>query len=69
MACQRPSGMAAATSLAELHLRLPRDLQRIVDLDSEVSDGALKFGAAEKKLDCPEIPGPPVNQCRLGAPL
>jgi hypothetical protein len=34
-----------------LHLSLLRDLQRVVDLDSEVSDGALKFAMAEEKLD------------------
>jgi len=31
------------TSPTRLHLSLLRDLQRIVDLDPEVSDGALQF--------------------------
>jgi hypothetical protein len=39
----RPSCSAAATSTTRLHLCLLGDLQRIVDLDSEVSHGALKF--------------------------
>ena len=64
----RPSGPAVATSSARLHLSLLRDLQRVVDLDPEVSDGALKFAMAEEKLDGPEIPGPPVDQRRFGAP-
>lgn len=68
MAGQRPSSLAAATSLAELHLSLLGDLQRIVDLDSEVSDGALKFAVAEEKLNRPQVPGPPVDQRRFGAP-
>jgi hypothetical protein len=58
MAGQRPSSLAAATSLAGLHLGLLGDLQRIVDLDSEVSDGALKFAVAEEKLNRPQVPGP-----------
>src|ERR1700687_2267177 len=62
----RPSGPAVATSSTRLHLSLLRDLQRVVDLDSEVSDGALQFAMAKEKLDGPEIPGPPVDQCRFG---
>ena len=31
-----------------LHLSLLRDLQRVIDLDPEVSDGALKFRMAEQ---------------------
>jgi hypothetical protein len=37
----RPSGSAVVTSPARLHLSLFRDLQRVVDLDAKVSDGAL----------------------------
>jgi hypothetical protein len=37
----RPSGSAVATSPARLHLSLLGDLQRVVDLDAKVSDGAL----------------------------
>ena len=37
----RPSGAAIATSPVRLHLSLLRDLQRVVDVDTKVSDGAL----------------------------
>ena len=48
-----------------LHLGLLRDLLRVVDLNSEVPDRALKFAVAEEELNGPEIPGPPVDQRRL----
>ena len=38
-----------------LHFRLLGDLQRVIDLASEVSHGALTFAMAEKKLYRPEI--------------
>jgi hypothetical protein len=57
-----------ATSSAGLNLGLLRDLQSIVDLDPEVSDGALKFAMTEEKLDGPEIPDPPIDQRRFGSP-
>ena len=68
LAGQRPSSPAVRDQPTKLHLSLLGDLQRVVDLDSEVSDGALKFAVAEQKLNRPEIPGPPVDQCRFGAP-
>ena len=68
MAGQRPSSPAVATSQRVLHLGLLGDLQRVVDLNSEVSDGALKLAMAEEKLDGPKIPRPPVYQRRFGAP-
>jgi hypothetical protein len=43
----RPSGSAVATCLAGLHLSLLGDLQRVVNLDSEVSDRAFKFAVTE----------------------
>lgn len=39
----RPPEPAAAAGLNELHLGLLDNLQRVVDLDPEVSDGALKY--------------------------
>ena len=39
---------AVATSPAGLHLGLLGDLQRVVDLDPEVSDGAFKLGVPEQ---------------------
>jgi hypothetical protein len=52
---------------AGLHLSLLSDLQGVVDLNSEVSDGALEFAMAEEELDGPEIPRPSVDQRRFGA--
>ena len=43
LAGQRPSGSAVATSLAGLHLSLLGDLQRVVNLDPEVSDRAFEL--------------------------
>ena len=58
MAEQRPSRGAAAAGPADLYLGLLRDLQCVLDLNSEVSDGALELAVAEKQLDGPEVPGP-----------
>jgi hypothetical protein len=44
---RRPSSPAVADGPAGLHLSLFGDFQRVVDLDSEVSDGAFKFRVAE----------------------
>ena len=55
MAGQRPSGPAVATSPARPHLSLLGDLERVVDLDPEASDGALKFAMTEEKLDGSQI--------------
>ena len=68
VAGQRPSSSTAATSWTRLHLGLLGDLQRIVDLDPEVSDSAFKFGVPEQQLNRPEILRPPVDQRRFGAP-
>ena len=48
MAGLRPSCPAAATSTTRLHLGLLGNLQRIVDLDPEVSDRALEFAVTEQ---------------------
>jgi hypothetical protein len=48
VAGQRPSGSAVATCLAGLHLSLLGDLQRVVNLDSEVSDRAFEFAVTEQ---------------------
>jgi hypothetical protein len=65
---QRPSSPAVATSTAELHLSLLSDLQRIVNLDAEIPDGAFQLCVSEQQLNGPEILGPPVDKRRLGAP-
>jgi hypothetical protein len=51
-----------------LHLRLLGDLQGVVGLDSQVSDGAFELGVPKEELNGPEIPGPPVDQRGVGAP-
>ena len=44
----RPSGSAVATTLIGLHLSLLGDLQRVVTLDSRVSDRASEFAVTEQ---------------------
>src|SRR5450631_1044476 len=63
----RPSSPTVATSPARLHFSLLRDLQRVVDLDPEVSDCAFQLGVSTQELNRPKIPGAPVDQRRLGA--
>ena len=63
----RPSDSAVATSLARLHLGLLRDLERVVDLGSEVTDGACELGVAEQELDGSEVLGATMDQRRLGS--
>jgi hypothetical protein len=62
---QRPSGGVVATSRSSLHLRLLGNLQRVVDLDPEVSDAAFDFGTSKQKLNGPKSPGPPLDQRRM----
>jgi hypothetical protein len=50
------------TSLVNLHLGLLGDLQCIVDLDSEIPNGAFEFGMAEEKLNGPDISCSPIDQ-------
>jgi hypothetical protein len=63
---KRPSGSAVATSPRRLHLSLLRDLQRVVDLDPEVSHCAFQLRVPKQQLNCSEIPRPPVDQRRFG---
>lgn len=44
------------------------DGKRVIDLDAEVSDGALHLGVAKEQLNRPEIAGTPIDQRRLGSP-
>ena len=53
LAGERPSTLAVATSVVELHLRLLGDFQSVVDFDAEVSDGAFKLGVPEQQLNRP----------------
>jgi hypothetical protein len=47
---------------------LLRNLQCIVDLDPEISDGAFKLRMSEQKLHSPELLGPSVDKRGFGAP-
>lgn len=49
MAGRRPSSPTVATSPARLHFSLLRDLQRVVDLDPEVSDCAFQLGVSKQE--------------------
>src|SRR5205814_7289271 len=49
------------TSLANLHLGLLSDLQRIVDLDAEILNCAFEFRVPEQQLNSSEISGPPID--------
>jgi len=60
-------GFSGRNERRGLHLSLLRYLQRVVDLDAEVSDSTLQFAVPEEKLDRSQIPGSPVYQRRLGA--
>jgi hypothetical protein len=53
---------------ADSHLDLFRYRQRIIHLDTEVSDGALDLGVAEQELYGSQITGSAVNQRCLGSP-
>jgi hypothetical protein len=66
MAGQRPSCRAVATSRPRLHLGLLCDLQRIVNLDAEILDGAFELAMPEKKLNGPKIPSASVDQRQEG---
>ena len=44
------------------------DCERVIDLDAKVSDRALHLGVPKEQLNRAEVPGPPVNQSRLGSP-
>ena len=59
--------LRAATS-APSDLGLFRNLQCIIDLDTEVSHGAFQLGVAKQQLDRPQVLGSLVDQRRLGPP-
>jgi hypothetical protein len=48
-----------------LYFSLLRDLQSIVDLNSQISNRALQTTVTEQKLDCPQILGSSVYQGRF----
>jgi len=48
--------------LANLHLGLLGDLQRIVDLDTEIPNCAFELGVPEQKLNGSQISGSSIDQ-------
>jgi len=57
-----------AARLGRSDFDLLRDAERVVDLDTEVPDGAFEFRVSEQQLDRSQIAGLLVNLRRLGAP-
>lgn len=55
-------------ALRRLDFGLLRDLQRVVYLDPEVSNGAFQLAMAEQELNGPQVLRASVDQCRLGPP-
>lgn len=45
-----------------------RDLDGVVDLNSEVAYRALDLGMSEQQLDGPQVAGPSIDQRGLGSP-
>lgn len=57
LAGRPPSREMAAASPAQLHLGLLGNLQRVVDLGSEIPDGAFELPVSEQALHRAEILG------------
>jgi hypothetical protein len=47
---------------------LLRYRERVIDLNAQISDGALDLCVAEQELDGPKITGAPIDQRRLRPP-
>lgn len=48
--------------------RLLRDLESVVDLNAEIPHGAFELRVAKQQLHGSQVPGSPVDECRLGTP-
>lgn len=51
-----------------LDFRPLREYKRVLNAHAEISDGVLDLRVSEQDLHGPEVPGGPVNHCRLRAP-
>ena len=51
-----------------LDFRPLREYKRVLNAHAEISDGVLDLSVSEQDLYGPEVPGDPVNHCRLRAP-
>jgi hypothetical protein len=58
----RPSSSTAATGSTRLDLRLLGNLEGVIYLDTEISDGAFKLRVPQQELNGSEISGPPIDQ-------
>ena len=52
--------------IGRLHVDLLSERKRVVDLDAEVSNGALELGVTEQKLHGPQVAGAAVDPRCLG---
>jgi len=57
----------AEASGRQSEINLFGNIQGVVDLNSEISDGAFQFGVSEEKLDCTQVAGLPINLSSLRA--
>lgn len=61
------TGAAAPSRRVLSHCRLLRHLERVVDLDAQMADGAFDLAAAQEQLDNPQVLGALVDQgCLAG---
>ena len=58
--------MSALPAYIRPQLRCYRE--RVIDLNAQISDGALNLRVAEQELDGPKIAGAPIEQRRLCSP-
>lgn len=66
---KRPHGNHSRDrSFRRLYFRLLGDFQRVIDLDSEVSDGAFQLGMSKQQLNGAQVLGTLVDQGGFGAP-
>jgi hypothetical protein len=67
-----PASGAKATTGVEAggrrsEVNLLGNIQGVVHLNSEISDGAFQLGVSEEKLDCTQVAGLPINLGSLRA--
>lgn len=60
--CRRRATRAAESPFLTLHLRLFRQLQGVIDIDSQIPDGAFELGMSEKQLNSPDVLRSPVDE-------
>ena len=63
--CWRESATGVEAGGRRSEVNLLGNIQGVVHLNSEISDGAFQLGVSEEKLDCTQVAGLPINLCRL----